>query len=70
MRIEGLTTGTVIKRNLEDTPHLQTIDIRELGEETHARFVIADVYPGECYADTCLHFLTYSPYPIRPLSVP
>jgi len=68
VRIEGLTTGLVLEREVEDTPNLQTIDVRELGDETHARITIADVYPGELYSDTCLHFMSYSEYAIRPLS--
>lgn len=67
--IKGLTTGITITRNILDTPHLQTIDIRELENETIAKFSISDVYPGSKYSDTSLHFMSYSDNPIKPLSM-
>lgn len=70
LEIEGLMTGKIIQRSVLDTPHLQTIDIRELGNETHAKITIADVYPGSHYSDTCIHFMSYSEYAIRPLISP
>lgn len=67
--IEGLTTGITIKRTILDTPHLQTIDISELGNETEAKIAISGVYEGSQYSDTCLHFMSYSEHSIRPLSM-
>jgi len=68
IRIEGLTTGIVLEREIEDFPNLQTIDIHDLSGEAHAKITIVDVYPGELYLDTCLHFMSYSEYAIHPLS--
>ena len=67
VRIEGITKGVEFECDIEDTPNLQTIDIRALGNETQAKLTIIDVYPGEKYMDTCLHFLNHSDFPILPL---
>ncbi len=67
LKFEGLTTGVTFTRTLKDTPHPQTIDVHELGEERKVKVSIADVYPGTRYEDTCLSYLCYSEYEITPI---
>jgi hypothetical protein len=61
IKIESLTTGNYVIREVLDTPNPQTIDIKELQADDDLKITILDVFRGSKYSDTAIHlFVTFN----------
>ena len=68
MLVEDIVNNKSIECDVLDTPHPQTIDISELNSNEDLKITILEVYEGEKYNDTAIHFLVTYKYEIIPLN--
>ncbi len=66
IKVIGLKSGKTKKLDVLDTPHPQTVDISFITEPEDIRIEIEDVYKGNKYDDTCLHFCVTYPNKVIP----
>lgn len=57
IKVEGVQSNQSVICEVLDTPHPQTVDISKISNIEDLKITILDVYKGEKYQDTAIHYL-------------